>query len=482
MLSASVPAAADPGGKRLPGWAQRPSANAAATVRTRPVAPPHEATITGAVLKTAGAQHTLQLLVTGPAAEAIRPVVTFRGDPYRVVLDVGDVGIGPKALEILSSSTRSASSPMIALGLASPGRTRLVITVATPVRVLKAEMETITRGETGPLLKTERQLSASADVPAPRVLLTIALAATDHASFQALVTPDPAAKVSSNGSASALRPAAIDKRAGSRPAGLSPRRVVVIDAGHGGADPGALGTSGVHEKTIVLAVARQVRAQLDADKRFDVVMTRDSDVFVPLDRRVDLSQAAGGDVFVSLHADSIGSSRVAAAAQPPGSAGWQSVTSAGAPAASSGIRGASVYTLSNRASSEEALLLAEKENAADQAAGHTAEVADPASDIRDILIDLTRRETEALSAEFRGLVITELRRSIAVAHQPARSAAFHVLRQTRTPSVLIELGYMTNAQDQALMATPEWQRKVAASIVAAIDQFLSRQQTGALPR
>jgi N-acetylmuramoyl-L-alanine amidase len=235
------------------------------------------------------------------------------------------------------------------------------------------------------------------------------------------------------------------------------RPVIVIDPGHGGVDPGAVGPSiagspPVLEKTVVLAVSKLLASALLAGGRYEVVLTRSGDTFVPLDQRLTQSRRSGADLFISIHADSVAAN-----------------------ANAQGVRGATVYTLSDHASDEQARRLADKENAADQAGGLAVAAKLDNDLVRNILVDLMRRETAEFSAEFRGTVVAELSRRIAMAREPQRAAAFKVLKQTDVPAVLVELGYMSNAQDQKLLQSAAWQSQVAASIALAVDSFFDRR-------
>ncbi|MGP1396949.1 MAG: N-acetylmuramoyl-L-alanine amidase [Inquilinaceae bacterium] len=225
-------------------------------------------------------------------------------------------------------------------------------------------------------------------------------------------------------------------------------RVVAIDPGHGGIDPGAIGPSGTQEKDITLAVARKLRATLEARGRYRVVLTRDSDVYLRLRDRVALARAAGADLFISIHADSIDDPQV---------------------------RGASVYTLSDVASDEEAALLAARENRADALAGVAL---DPEDDIMaSILIDLAQRASQNESRIVAQLVVDNLAVRTPLVRNTHRQAGFAVLKAPDVPSVLVELGYLSNHVDERTLLSSGHREAMAAAIARAIDQYFARHQT-----
>jgi N-acetylmuramoyl-L-alanine amidase len=228
------------------------------------------------------------------------------------------------------------------------------------------------------------------------------------------------------------------------------RPIIVLDPGHGGRDPGAVAEGAALEKDVVLAVARRLKAILAVSERYDLRMTRDSDVAVALGERVAIASAAKANLFISIHAD----------------------TFAGQPLAGA-VRGGSVYILSDRASNRTAQALAEKENTADVRAGVDRGHVTGDAAVDSFLSDLMVRETQVLSANFQSLLVGKLRGVIALAREPARAAAFQVLKQPSCPAVLIELGYMSHTQDIALLQSPDWQNQVASAMARAVDAYFA---------
>lgn len=222
------------------------------------------------------------------------------------------------------------------------------------------------------------------------------------------------------------------------------RPLVVIDPGHGGVDPGAVNESGMLEKDITLAMGIVLRDLLAANPNYRVRLTRDQDVFLRLRERYRFAQDHAADLFISLHADSL-----------PGQK----------------VRGASVYVLSEDASDAEADALAVKENASDLVAGF--ELAGDVNDVGSILIDLSMRENQSLSNRFANQLVASLRQETDLLNRPKRSAGFAVLKSHDVPSVLLEMGYLSDADDAALLIQGEYRRRLAHAIVHAIEQYFA---------
>ncbi len=232
------------------------------------------------------------------------------------------------------------------------------------------------------------------------------------------------------------------ERLGLRTGREGQRFTVVIDPGHGGVDGGAAGPSGTVEKEITLTFAEELRDRLKADGRYNVFMTREKDEFLRLDDRVRIAREHDADLFISIHADTI---RL------------------------KGIRGATVYTVSEKASDAEAQALADRENLSDQLAGIKVEEEDHA--VADILVDLIKRETHGFSMRFARSLVGELSTTVGLINNPHRSAGFKVLKAPDVPSVLLELGYLSNTKDEEQLKSAEWRGKAASSVAKAIELF-----------
>lgn len=356
----------------------------------------------------------------------VRAEIFTLANPYRVIVDLPDV-----AFELADGTGRSGAGLVTAFrfGLFAERKARVVIDATGPVKIQSAKMAATGKGRAVEL-----------------VLELTSIAAEEFGSGTGAGALPPVSK-----------PAVYEDPV--PPKAVSATPLVLIDPGHGGIDPGALGDANVLEKTIVLGVAQKLKRRLDQTGRFRVELTRSSDIFVSLDQRLKRSRDLGADLFISLHADSIAAKEYAAV-----------------------VRGATVYTLSERASDEQARLMAEKENASDRLAGlDTTAIEDGGEEVRGILIDLIKRETANFSTDFSNILIGKLKAQISLSREPQRSAAFKVLKQTHAPSVLVELGYMSNETDAKLMGQAEWQGKVAQSIMSAVDAFFDKRTARTLP-
>jgi N-acetylmuramoyl-L-alanine amidase len=224
--------------------------------------------------------------------------------------------------------------------------------------------------------------------------------------------------------------------------GAGPTRpLVMLDPGHGGKDPGAIGVSGTYEKQVALAAAFELKRQLES--RYRVTMTRTRDAFIPLDERVVKAQAQGASLFVSMHADAI---------------------------ADHSVRGASVYTLADTASDAQTAALARRENSADRfgPAGFNAP-----PEVARILASLVRRETRIGSTRLAGSLVGSLDRDLPMLPNPERHAGFVVLKAADIPSVLVEMGFMSNPADEAALRRPQHRVRVAEAMQRAVDAYFA---------
>jgi N-acetylmuramoyl-L-alanine amidase len=233
-----------------------------------------------------------------------------------------------------------------------------------------------------------------------------------------------------------------------KPTPLPGKHRVVIDPGHGGIDPGATGRNGIYEKAITLRVAKRIKAELEKTGRYEVLVTRDRDIFLSLDERASFAQDKKADLFISIHADSIGKQR---------------------------IRGASVYTLSGKASDAEAEAFAKKENSADKVAGVDSLDFDHGDEIRRfIFVHMARNKAQERSIHFASMLVQALEENeLKLLGKPRRWAGFVVLKTPSVPSVLVELGYLSNGRDAKLLRSPKHQARIARAMRRAVDRYFA---------
>ena len=340
-------------------------------------------------------------------------------DPYRVVIDLPQVvfRLKPKAGESGRGLIKA-----FRFGLVMQGGSRIVIDVAKPVRIEKAFA----------LDQTDSQ-------PARLVL---DLAAVDRDTFMRNLALDNRA----------ARPDVRKREPESVKNTGDPRPLIVIDPGHGGIDNGTRAATGEMEKSIVLDFGLLLRDKIEKTGKYRVVMTRTDDTFIPLAERVRLARARQASLFISVHADAL-------------------------PRGEGDAQGATVYTLSENASDAEAARLADAENKADVISG--VDLSAEPGDVADILIDLAQRETKTFSNQFAHTLVGEMK-SVARLHKnPLKSAGFRVLKAADVPSVLVELGYVSNKADLKQLTSDSWRAHTADSIVHAIDTFFTTRFAGA---
>jgi N-acetylmuramoyl-L-alanine amidase len=221
----------------------------------------------------------------------------------------------------------------------------------------------------------------------------------------------------------------------------------MLDPGHGGKDPGAIGYSGTYEKQVSLAAAFELQRQLESEGRYRVALTRTRDAFIPLEERVAKAQAHGAALFVSMHADAL---------------------------SDHSVRGASVYTLAETASDAQTAALARRENSADRFAGPGF---DTSPDVARILASLVRRETRIGSSRLARDLVGSLDQNLPMLPNPARHAGFIVLKAADIPSVLVEMGFMSNPADEAELRRPQHRVRIAAAMKRAVDAYFAANST-----
>ena len=354
-------------------------------------------------------------------------------DPFRIIVDMDEVNFQlPPGLGQVGQGLIDAYR----YGLFAPGKSRIVMDANSPILIEKSFV-----------LENRNGLPAR---------LVIDIVRTDRATFrqsrrgrlasdfdkQVRLAPDEPIAPPISVVRPRLRPEDPGAKVRKGKPARSRRRVIVIDPGHGGVDPGAVGPRGTAEKSVVLKFAKKLQGSLQATGRYVVLLTRNKDTFVSLRNRVRFARQRNADLFISVHADSISRGNV---------------------------RGSTIYTLSERASDREAAELADKENRADIIAG--VNLGGESDEVADILIDLAQRETNNHSAQIEKKLVKELSRETRMTRRPHRFAGFRVLKAPDLPSVLLELGYISSRHDEKLLRSTRWRSKMAKAVVKAVNVY-----------
>lgn len=337
---------------------------------------------------------------------------TYMDKPNRIIIDLDE--------SVFNLGEENKLEPRglisaVQYGRISQGRSRIVLTLAAPVEIIKSS------------------LKKRLDEETYRFLLD--MDSTDDATYANLLKEQKSkAQATGNLAVKGDRVAPVQKKDG--------RFTIVIDPGHGGIDGGAVGKNGAQEKDIVFAFAQVVREKLLSAGPFDVLMTREEDKFMSLRDRLEFSRRSKADLFISIHADSLRQRFV---------------------------RGSTIYTLSKKASDQLSAKLAETENSADLVGGLAVE--EEVEAVADILVDLTTSETKRFSRRFSSILVENLGTEVRLIKNPQRSAAFGVLKAPEVPSVLLELGYLSNLDDERLLQSPEFKAKAGQAIAQSVLDF-----------
>jgi N-acetylmuramoyl-L-alanine amidase len=336
-------------------------------------------------------------------------------EPRRLVIDFPELSFALSPQPLGNQGVGSIED--IRFGLFEPGKSRMVVDLDGPVRVAKAFLIEPMEGYSDRFVLDLEPTDAATFAEQARMHLPLA-------STPAPTGPPVGQNV---------------------PARADGKRVIVVDAGHGGVDPGAVASTGKYEKQIALEATLEIADLLNSTGRYHVVLTRDRDIFLPLRKRVQIARDSGAELFLSVHADSM---------------------------KDTSVRGTHVYSLSKKASDAEAEALAAKENKSDVIAG--LNLADYSIDVNTILLDLTQRETNNTSAEVANRFVASFSdRGIRSLNRPHRQAGFAVLKAPDVPSVLIELGFLSNKRDAAMLATTQGREPIVEAIVLATDRFFA---------
>ena len=355
-------------------------------------------------------------------------------DPYRVIVDLPQVSFQlPAGVGVAGRGLVKA----FRYGLVMPGGSRIVFDLTGPAKIAKSYVLEAANGQPPRLVLEFEEVDRTAFVQSlapenrPELRPAIAEANAAVARADAPAAPKPA-------------PGPPDKRP-----------VVVIDPGHGGVDNGTQAGGGdIMEKNLVLSFGLALRDRIEKSGKYRVVMTRTDDTFIPLGDRVKIARSESAALFVSIHADAL-------------------------PRGEGDAQGATIYTLSDKATDSEAERLADAENKSDAIGG--VSLADEPTEVADILIDLVQRETKTFSNRFARVLMGEMKNTVRMHKHPLKSAGFRVLKAPDVPSVLVELGYVSNKGDLEHLVSENWRNRTVGSMAQAIDAFLAKRLATAGP-
>ncbi|MEG3619172.1 N-acetylmuramoyl-L-alanine amidase [Magnetovibrio sp. PR-2] len=387
-------------------------------------------------------QHAKQTRIVLDLSREVKFEVFTLPDPYRVVLNLPEVDwqLGNKTVP----ENKGVLSRM-RYGLFTPGTSRMVLDVKGPVNV---QQSFVLKPGANKNWRLVMDLAPTSETQfLERLAAQRAKARKSLDELVAKVSPPKAPEVKATPAAVPAPPQSTNPSLPPRRPSAPGKRVIVIDAGHGGVDPGTIGTAKTYEKHITLAMAKQLARTLNATGRFDAKLTRTRDIFLRLRDRVRIARRAKADLFISIHADAVKNKRT---------------------------RGMSVYTLSERASDKEAAKLAAKENKADLIAG--IDLSTESKDVTNILLDLAQRETMNQSARFAQSLVTSMRSEVKLLRNTHRFAGFAVLKAPDMPSILIEMGFLSNRQDERNLKSKTYRQKMAEAIVRGIDKHFKGTQ------
>ena len=400
--------------------------------------------------------------------------ITFRAftlsDPYRVVIDIPQVSFH------LPAGTGAQGRGLVKAfryGMVMPGGSRIVIDLTGPARVANSYILDQANGQPPRLVLELEEVDRAAFVqslepvesrpepvhPDPKPVLapgvvaaTMPAPAVPDTRPVAVAAPETKPAAAAAPETRSIATAAPDSKPALRPAtSADTRPVIVIDPGHGGIDNGTQSDTEA-EKNLVLQFGLALRDRLETSGKYRIVMTREDDTFIPLGDRVRIARTQGAALFVSIHADAL-------------------------PKGEGDAQGATIYTLSDKASDAEAQRLADAENRADAIAG--VNLTEEPTDVADILIDLAQRETRNFSNKFAHMLMGEMKTTMRMHKHPLKSAGFKVLKNPDVPSVLVEIGYVSNKGDLEHLVSESWRSKAVGSIAQAVDAFMGKRLANA---